>query len=270
MESKLVTGDIYLINLIKFKRKGKVSKIDIEKKMKAKDKFLLNQLSFLSNRTQYSKELERLSKENKIKFNSLKKNSLISMKNEINNINNINYNQRILKGASNRMILDILFNNQKIRKYILSKNKAKTTNLKSNNELKNKKNYFYPKFILKKCNIDNIQLISNKNDNINYNKNKLRHSLSVLLNNMNKMKIKNNGPLLRASSFKIKNNLYNYKPKKSKKNLKCEILNINNKYDKIFNNFYNSKKEKDEFKGMLTINYNFKNLKKINLQKKIY
>ena len=141
MESNITKKNIFLINLLKFKRKGKVNKIDIEEKMKNKNRFILDQLSYLSIKTKYSKELERLSREKKTKIILYKKKSELHLKKEINNLNK---NQRIIKGASNKMILDIIFNNQKFKNYFLSKSKVNNKtiylDLNGDNENKHKNN----------------------------------------------------------------------------------------------------------------------------------
>ena len=269
--SKLIKDDIYLINLIKFRPKGKVKKIDLEEKMINKNKFLLNQLSYLSNRSKYSRELERISKENNTKFILQKKKSEIIIKKEIKYLNN---NQRILKGCSNKMILDMIFNNSKIKNYFLSKNKIKTiTNLKSYDENNKKESNNYLKYYLEQCHIDNIQLISNKNDNNK--KIKLRHSISSIWNNLDNIKFKNNFNFPTISTISLKDNNSNLK--KSKAKIKIENINnnnnsnLNNKYihrsHKLLNNYHSSKIETDETKGMLTINYYGHKRKKINLKK---
>ena len=279
MEPNITKKNIFLINLLKFKRKGKVNKIDIEEKMKNKNRFILDQLSYLSIKTKYSKELERLSREKKTKIILYKKKSELHLKKEINNLNK---NQRIIKGASNKMILDIIFNNQKFKNYFLSKSKDKNKiiylDLNGDNENMHKNNIktikSYPNLELTKCQTDNIQLISGKN-NYHHNKifNKLRHSISSFSFDMNNMKFKN-FPYLNKNSFKLRDNAYKLTTKKSAKNIN---ENSNNKYinhsEKLLNIYNNSKRneryESDELKGMLTINYDNYKRKRINLKKNI-
>ena len=273
IKSKLIKDDIYLINLIKFRPKGKVKKIDLEEKMKNKNKFLLNQLSYLSNRSKYSRELERISKEKNTNFILQKKKSEISIKKEIKNLN---YNQRILKSCSNKMILDMIINNQKLKNYFFSKKaktKEKITKIKSYNEDNVDKKEFniYHKYNLEKCHIDNIQLISNINKSDK--NNKIRHSISSLWNNLNNIKFKNNFhfPIINTISLKDKkNSLHKIKTRKNIEILNNNDSNLNYNYihrsHKILKKYYNSKIERDETKGMLTINYYGHKRNKINLK----
>ena len=233
--------NIYLINLIKFNSKEKVKKIDLEEKMKLKNKFLYSQLGYLSNKSKYSQELERLTKENKNQFKLIKRRTEINIKKEIKSLSN---DQRILKGASNKMFLDIIFNNEKFRNYVLSNNNSCRNHLKT--DKKEKKITFdsYPKNKYAKMNIDNIQIIPKKNIN------KIKKSISLYLkNNIENFQMKKNFPKIKTSSLKKV-------PIKLKNILK--IRDINDTYfhhskEALNNNFI---QEEDEIKGMLTINYN--------------
>ena len=157
----------------------------------------------------------------------------------------------MLKSASNKMILDTILNNQRIKKYIFDIH----NNIKLMKQ-KEKKERNCLLFKYKQCHIDDINIIQNpiKNKKINL----LKHSLSLSNANLNNFKINNDY----FNSIKIADNYKN------------NINNINNKdkfsyhSQKMVNSFINS--TKDETKGMLTINYNlfkrYKNKTKKNIR----
>lgn len=233
-------GDIYLLSFIKFKMAEKIDKKYIEEKIKIKDKFVSKQLNYLSFNSKYEKELERISKENITKINQLKKKSEINIKKEITKINK---NHRILKGASNKMILDIIFNNQKM-KNIFFNTVTNNNNLK---KIKKKTVSFSPKYNYKECHTDNIQLSPN------IKKNKFKHSLSFYSTNMDNIKLNNIFPNIN-NNFSIKNNINNG-------NINVENNNHLYSSQKLLKNFTT---KKDEVKGMLTVNYNLNKIKKNN------
>ena len=238
--------NIYPINALKFKRKGKAHRINIEEKAKSKEKYIENHIFYLTCKNKYEKELERIAKEKENKFKTIRIKSLESKKNTKKQIKNLNENHKKLKSASNKMILDTILNNQKIKNYIFEIN----NNIKFMKQKEKKKRNFLL-FKYKQCHIDEINIISNpiKNAKIN----KLRHSLSLSNVDLN--------------NFKINNNFFN----NIKKTDNCKN-NINNKgkfsyrSQKIVNNLINS--TKDETKGMLTINYNLFKRYKIKTKKK--
>jgi hypothetical protein len=248
MKKKINKRNIYLLSLIKFKEDNeKADKICIDEKMNLKDKYVRKQLSYLSYNAKYEKELERLTKENINKYNLLKKKSEINIKKEIKKINK---NHRILKAASNKMFLDIIFNNQKMKNIFFNtnnNNKLKYDTL----ETKKKIVSFSPQTSFKKCNVDNIQLIMNNYDSNNRLR-KLKHSLSFISSNADNIKLKYFPPI-KNSSIKNQKNAF-----KSNQNMIHVLKNKN----KIFFDFDDIKKEKDEIEGMLTINYNHHKIKK--------
>ena len=256
MKLKWNKDNIHLITKLKFKAKGKVDKIDLEAKMKFKDNYLRSQLVYLSSNSKYIKELERLSIQNKNMINLLKKKSEITLKNEMKNINNY---QRILKGASNKMFLDMIFNNEHFKNYILDNNKNKYfTNKLNSIKLKSLK--------YEKCNIDNFQFNSIKNR-----RKILNHSLSLFPSNIDSIKLKNNFPNINISSESNKKGFQKTKNKNYLEIQQYDISNLNDeKYrhsEKLLNSLYNYKRKKDEIKGMLTINYNLYKKNKIKLKK---
>ena len=235
--------NIYPINEIKFKKKGKVHRINIEEKAKKKEKYIDNQVFHLTCKSKYEKELERISKEKENKFQTIKIKSLESKKFKKKQIKNLNKNHNLLKSASNKMILDTILNNQKIKKYIFDiHNNIRVLR----HQEKNKKNSLLFKY--KQCHIDDINIISNpiKNKKIY----KLKHSLS--LSNVDLNNLKNN---IIFNNIKKTDNYKN-------------IINNSDKFNfhsqKIVNRFINS--TRDETKGMLTINYNL--FKRFGIKKK--
>lgn len=263
MKSLLYKDNIHLINQLKFKPKGKVDKINLEEKMKKKDNYLRSQLIYLSSNSKYIKELERLKIENKNMIKLLKKKSEISIKKEIKNINN---NQRILKGASNKMFLDIIFNNEEFKNYILSnKNKNKEKNKDKNFSNESKPNIKLKTIKYEICDIDNIQINSIKKK-----RNKFKHSISSFYSNIDNIKLKNNFPNIKTYSENNKKSFHKTKKKNTLNIQKYGISNLGSdryKYsENLLNSFYNYKRKKDEIKGMLTINYNIYKRNKNNLK----
>jgi len=236
--------NIYPINELKFKKKGKVKKINIENKAKLKENYIVNQLFYLTRKSKYEKELERIIQEKENKFQTIKIKSIESKKNKKKQIKNLNDNHKKLKSASNKMILDAILNNQKIKKYIFDVD----NNIRLMKHKEKSERNFLP-FKYKQCHIDDINIISNpkKNKKIY----KLKHSLS--LSNV------------QLNNFKINNNFFNNIRKTD--NYKQNI-NDNDKFgyhsQKVVNKFINS--TKDETIGMLTINYNL--FKRYRIKKK--
>lgn len=225
-------NNLYLINLLKFRSKKPILYLNLEKQISNKDKFIINKLTYLSNNSLYSKELERLSKENKEKI--LKLNKKIEMK-KINYKENNKKMNNIFKGSCNKMILDLIYNNPKIKKYFLSYDKNKDNKYKLNSK------NFLPLFNFEQCHTDNINLLSVKNKNKH-----LRKSISALYKN------NHTNP-----KYKIQKPQY----------LSLDEKNINS------NNFINSHRKSksksidDSIKGMLTINYNNNFNKLINMKR---
>ena len=254
----------YLLQFItlKEKEKGKenekIHKINLKEKIKIKNNFIHNQLIYLTSKSQYEKELDRIENEKKYKFQIIKiknKESKIKKKKEIKILNK---NQKIFKSCSNKMILDIILSDEKIKKKFFSDNKK----YKNNFEKETKNIIFSPQY--KECHIDNIQLISNQKENKIINK--LKHSLSLSYANLDNIKIDENFPyIIRKPSLNIKNHFISNK--KNKINTKEKQVISSPKSLKI-TSYSNTI---DETKGMLTINYSYfrrnKNKSKISIKK---
>ena len=238
------TKDIYLMNSLKFQNKEQTKlPINIEIEYKHKNTFLLNELTYLANSSLYIKELERLEKINKEKL--MKLNMKVQVKKKINKKHLIKmYN--IMRGSCNKMFLDLIYNNPKIKKIFFPINKTNFSNdSKYKQKLKidsdNSKNYF--KYKLEKCHTDSINLISGRNPVKHFKK-----SLSFFSPNNHNLFLKKKFSIMKSLSSEKMSNYYN-----SENNSK------RNKH----------KTKKDALKGMLSINYNsHKNL--INNLKKRY
>ena len=246
MKKNETIPNIYLINLIKFKSRGPMKPINIEKEYKRKDKFISKELTFLSSKSMYFsyfKELERLSKLNKEKL--IKQKTKVQIKKETNK-DYSNKLLKIIKGSCNKMVLDIIYNNPKLRRNFLYHNKNYFSN-DNKKKLKLKLDWSnsvpFLKQNLKKCHTDNINFLSKKNS-YNY----FKHSLSFL------------SPKNQSSSLRKR-----FKPIKS---LNTEGINNVYKSQDIIKE--NKNKKNDKIKGMLTINYNNFKYKMNNNIKKCY
>ena len=225
--------DFYLINLLKFRNNNCHQPINIEKEYKHKDNIILNQLTYLSNISLYFQELDRLKKLNN--ENLMKQNKKIVHKKKSNR-EYFDKIKKIVKGSSNKMLLDIIYNNHHIKNKLFSFDNKRTKNNKYKIKLKDSPNNLdtLTNFKFKKCHTDSVNLLSNKNSYKNF-----THSLSFSSH-------KNHTLFL-----KRKNNFFS-----SKELLKTKT----DKNDKTEENY--------DFKGMLKINYNYKD--KLNKIKRNY
>ena len=225
--------DIYLINLIKIKSRGPIQPINIEKEYRTKNNLLRSELKFLSSKSSYFQLLHRLAKMNKEK---LKKQKLEDKSKKKTNKNNLNKVFKKMKGSSNKMILDFIYNNPKIKNKFLPYNKTNFSNDIKNDKyipkLKIDSNNTVPelKYKLKQCHTDNINLLSSEN----FYKNS-KNSLSVLSSRNQDLIFKNRFLRIKSKNTVEKNNFYR-------------------SHDYIKENKY--KETEDEITGMLSINYN--------------
>ena len=221
----------HLIHLLKSRNNNNQHPINIENEYKNKDDIILNQLSYLSNVSLYFQELDRLQRLNN--ENLLKQNKKIVIIKKANK-KHFDKIKKIGKGSCNKMFLDIIYNNLLIKKKLLSYDKERLKKNKYILKLKDTSNNIkaFSKFKLEKCHIDSINILSNIKANKQFN-----HSLSFSPTKKH--------PLI----LKRKNNFFNSKEfLKTNKNVKTE--------------------DKYELKGMLTINYNYKD--KMNNSKRAY
>ena len=247
MKKNVKIKDIYLINLVKFKSNGHIKPINLEKEYKSRDKFLRHQLTYLASKSSYMQELERLSKLKKEKL--IKQNIKVQINKKMNK-ELLNKKYRIMKGSCNKMILDLIYNNPKVKKMLISNNKHnfsndnKNDNYKPKIKIENSTSIPLFKYKYEKCHTDSINIFSDIKS-----PKKFKHSLSFLTPNSSR-------------------NLF---PKK-----KISIIKSLNKVEK--NNFFSSnnileaskyRETDDEIKGMLSINYNIlKNKKNNNINKR--
>ena len=225
--------NIYLINLIKFKNKGNIQPINIEKEFKHKDSFLRNQLTCLAHKSLYMQELERLTKLQR------EKNRKQNIKIEIKKKPNKEYlNQRFkkLKNSGNKMILDLIFNNPKIKTKFLSYNKSIFSNdtkgdrYKLKLKIENSTSVPLMNLNYKTCHTDSINILSNLNC-----RKKFHRPLKFFTPNKHNLFLKKRFSIIKSLNNEEKNNIYN-----SRDDLKLS------KYSDI----------DDEIKGMISINYN--------------
>ena len=240
--------DIYLINLIKIKSKGPIQPINIEKEYRKKNNLLRGELKFLSSKSSYFQLLQRLAKMNKEK---LKRQKLENKSKKKTNKTNLNKVFKLMKCSSNKMILDFIYNNPKIKNKFLPENKTNFSNDSKNNKyipkLKIESNNTVPvlKYKLKQCHTDNINLLSSDN----FYKNS-KNSLSILSSRNQDLIFKNRFLHIKSKNTVEKNNFYK-------------------SHDYIKDNKY--KETEDEIAGMLSINYNnYKNKNNNNIKNHYY
>ena len=231
MKKNAKKKSFHLIHLLESKNNNIQKPINIENEYKNKDDIILNQLSYLSNVSLYFQELDRLQRLNN--ENLLKQNEKIVIKKKVNKEHFDTIKKRA-KGSCNKMFLDIIYNNLLIKKKLLSYDKERLKKNKYILKLKDTSNNIkaFSKFKLEKCHIDSLNILSNKNANKQFN-----HSLSFSSNKKHSLILKRKNNLFKSKEFL-----------KTNKNMKTE--------------------DKYEFKGMLTINYNYKD--KMNNSKRAY
>jgi len=236
--------DIYLINLIKIKSRGPIQPINIEKEYKKKNNFLKKELKFLTSKSSYFQLLQRLAKLNKEKLKRQKKEDKTMKKTNKSHIDKL---YKIIKTSSNKMILDYIYNNPKVKRNFLSYNKTTFSNdnkiHKYRPKLKIDSNNTVPflKSNLKQCHTDNINLLSNEN----FYKNS-KNSLSALSTKNQELSFKKRIQHIKTLHSEEKNNFYKF-------------------HDYIKENKYNE--SDDELAGMLSINRNnYRNKKNNNIK----
>ena len=224
--------DFHLIHLLKSRNLNNRQVINIENEYENKDDIILNQLTYLNKVSLYFQELDRLQKLNN--ENLLNKNKKVVIKKKSNR-EIFEQLKKIVKGSSNKMFLDIIYNNLLIKNKLFSYDKKKlkkdklklklnhTSNISNN--IKSKTKYKF-----QKCHIDSLNILSNTKSNKNF-----KHSLSFSSFNVH--------PLF----LKRKNNFF-----------------ISKEFSKTNENRKN--KDKYNFKGMITLNYNYKD-KMINFRR---
>lgn len=231
---------LYLINLLKFRDKDPESSINIENEFKHKNQFLKNQLTILSSKSLYIQELERLAKQCRDNLSKQNKKVVIKQKSHKNFFDKIN---KLMKVSCNKMILDFIYNNPKIKNHFLSYDKINNEKYKIKSKISSNDSLPNYKYKFEKCHTDSLNLLSNKNQNKNF-----HQSLSFFTPKNNNLFHKRKIPIIKAFNSEAKNNIFNsqqhiksYKPRETKID--------------------------DELKGMLAINYNNNINKMINIGK---
>ena len=240
--------ELYLINLLKFKYKDPEPSINIENEFNRKDKFLKNQLTYLSSKSLYIQELERLAKqcrENLIKQN---KKVVIKQKSHKNFFDKIN---KLMKGSCNKMILDFIYNNPKIKNHFLSYDKINNEKYKIKSKISSNDSLPNYKYKFEKCHIDSLNLLSNKNQNKYF-----HQSLSFLTPKSNNLLHKRKIPIISVFNSEVKNNIFKsqqflkpYKPRETETDEELKgMLTIN--YNNNINKMYNIGKLSSKFKSV--------------------